>query len=277
MKKTIALLALVTAAATLTAGAGANGSPYSPGLSYGWPGVALPETGTNVVAFGMPKSTIVAVVRGRDGKVLRSTVVPGFYGVPLVTYDGTSGGLSGDGKWVTVSSYGPNPGLTGKTSFTVLSTKTLERRRSLVLRGSWSYDASSPDGSLLYLVQHFKAAPSPRYRIRLYDVGAGRLFPAPVVDRLGSEATMRGQPVTRTTSGTGRWAYTLYARKQHPPFVHALDTERRQAYCVDLPLEIRGQRQWELRLSLASETRLAVKRGVKTVALVDTRTLRVVG
>jgi hypothetical protein len=278
MKTTVVLVALVVAAATLAAGAGANGSPYSPGLSYGWPGIALPGRGTNVVAFGMPKSTIVALVRARDGEVLRSTVVRGFYGVPLVTYDGTTGGLSGDGKWVTLSSYGPHPGLEGRTRFTVLSTATLEQRRSLVLRGSWSYDASSPNGSLLYLVQHFKASPSPRYRIRLYDVAAGRLHPTPVVDRLGSEATMRGQPVTRTTSGTGRWAYTLYARKQHPPFVHALDTASRQAYCVDLTsLKLSGQRQWELRLSLESESRLAVKRGARTVALVDTKALKVVG
>jgi hypothetical protein len=82
MKK---LFALVLAAAAVTAGgASANGSPYSPGLVYGWSGVGARDSGVRFVAFGMPKSTIVSSVRARDGHVLRSEVVRGFYGVPLV-------------------------------------------------------------------------------------------------------------------------------------------------------------------------------------------------
>ena len=39
---------------------------YSPGLLYGWNGVGAGD-GVRYVAFGMPKSTIVAAVRVRDG------------------------------------------------------------------------------------------------------------------------------------------------------------------------------------------------------------------
>src|ERR671916_1173097 len=99
MKLAAILTALVAAVALAAAGgAGANGSPYSPGLVYGWPGVAPSERGVHFVAFAMPKSTIVAAVRARDGGVLRQRVVRGSYSVPLVAYDGTSGGLSGDGR-----------------------------------------------------------------------------------------------------------------------------------------------------------------------------------
>jgi hypothetical protein len=42
-----------------------------------------------------------------------TSVVDGSDGVPLVAYDGTSGGLSGDGRRLVVASYGPLPGAAG--------------------------------------------------------------------------------------------------------------------------------------------------------------------
>src|SRR3990172_11061475 len=71
MKKLLALA--ITAAAITAGGAHANGSPYSPGLVYGWAGVGAQNSGVRFVAFGMPKSTIAAAVRARDGHVVRST------------------------------------------------------------------------------------------------------------------------------------------------------------------------------------------------------------
>jgi hypothetical protein len=276
MRNALLLLAPALAAATLAAGAQANGSPYSPGLMYGWPGVAANDDRTHLVAFGMPKSTIVAVVRARDGGVVHSNVVKGFYGVPLVSYDGTPGGLSGDGRSLVLSSYGPNPGTGGRTRFVVLNAKTLELRRGIALRGSWSYDAVSPDAGTLFLVQHIAAGANPRYRVRALDLSSGRLFPKAIVDTRENEALMRGQPVTRVSSGNGRWAYTLYARPSSEPFVHALDTERRQAYCVDLPLELGQQGQMGLRLRLAEGgKRLEVSTGSALLADVDTRTFEV--
>ena len=44
---------------------------------------------------------------------------------------------------------------------------------------------------------------------------------------------MTGVPVTRLPSPDGRWDYTLYQSAEHP-FVHALDTQRRTAVCIDL-------------------------------------------
>jgi len=269
----VTLLALVAAIAA--GGAGANGSPYSPGLVYGWNGVGAQNGGVRFVAFGMPKSTIVASVRARDGRVVRSTVLRGFYGVPLVSYDGTAGGLSGDGKSLALASYGPLPGGAGKTRFVVLSTRTLGVLRLVVLPGSWSYDAISPDGSMLYLVEHISAGQNPRYRVRAFDLKTNRLIPGAIVDRLESEAVMGGQPVTRATSPGGRWAYTLYARQKAEPFVHALDTVRREAFCIDLPLRLGQAKQMGLRLRLGSNGDLGVQSNGKTVAVVDTRTFAV--
>jgi hypothetical protein len=275
VKPSLILVAAALVAAFAVGGAGANGSPYSPGLVYGWSGVEARNSGVHFVAFGMPKSTIVAAVRARDGHVLRSAVVRGFYGVPLVTYDGTSGGLSGDGRWLVLSSYGPNPGGKGKTNFVVLRTKSFEPRLRMALPGSWSFDAVSPDAAKLYLTQHISAGDNPRYRVRSYDVDARRLR-GPLVDRLEKEGEMGGQPVARASSRDGRWAYTLYARRKDVPFVHALDTARRQAYCIGLPVRVNYNRQWGLKLRLTGSSLVVHQpQGRTSLATIDVESWKV--
>ena len=272
MKFVLATLAL---AAGIAAGvASANGSPYSPGLLYGWNGVGAGD-GVRYVAFGMPKSTIVAVVRVRDGRVLRSKVIRGDYAVPLVAYDGTPGGLSGDGRSLVLGSYGPLPSQSGKTRFVLLDTKTLATRRAIALDGSWSFDAVSPTAGTLYLTEHLRAGDKPLYRVRTFDARSGRLRGA-IVDRLEGEEEMGGQPVARASSTGGRWAYTLYARLGDEPFVHALDTVKREAFCIDLPLRLGYERQWGLQLELQSHgNSLSVLNGRREVAAIDTSSWRV--
>ena len=266
--------ATIVLAAGIAAGvASANGSPYSPGLVYGWNGVGAGD-GVRYVAFGMPKSTIVAAVRARDGRVLKSRVVRGEYGVPLVAYDGTSGGLSGDGKSLVLASYGPLPGQSGKTRFVVLDTRTLGSRGAFELGGSWSFDAVSPTATTLYLTEHLRAGDKPLYRVRTFDVHSGRLGAA-IVDRLEGEKEMGGQPVARASSRTGRWAYTLYARRGDEPFVHALDTVKREAFCIDLPLRLGYGAQWGLGLELRGGESLSVLRARREVAAIDTRSWKV--
>ena len=82
---------------------------------------------------------------------------------------------------------------------------------------------------------------------------------------------MGGVPVARAASEDGRWAYTLYARRNHGPFVHALDTAEREAFCIDLPLRLAFGKQWTLRLRLHTPTELVVQLpGGGRVAIVDT-------
>jgi hypothetical protein len=278
MKSSIAVLvmALAVAAAFAAGGAGANGSPYSPGLMYGWDGVAAPNGDVRFVTLGTGRSTTVAVIRVRGGRVMRSRALRGFFGVPLVAYDGSTGGVSGDGRTLVVSSYGPLPGEAGTTRFAVLKTRTLGVRRLVELPGSWSYDAISPDGSTLYLVEHMSAPPNARYRVRIFDLTSGRLLQGAIVDRLEKEEVMGGEPVTRASTPGGRWAYTLYARQNGEPFVHALDTARREAFCIDVPLRLGQPKQMGLRLRLGADGRtLSVRRDGAPVAEIDTRTFAV--
>lgn len=275
MRTALLLLAVAATTAAIATGAQANGSPYSPGLVYGWAGVGAKEGGIRFVAFGMPKSTLVAAVRARDGRVLRSHVLRGFYGVPLVTHDGTAGGLAGDGRSLVLGGYGPPPGAAGKTRFAVLDTRTLTLRRPIVLTGSWSYDAISPDASTIFFTEHLRAGDNPLYRVRVFDNRTGKLRGA-IVDRLEGEEEMGGVPAARASSVDGRWAYTLYARRGDEPFIHALDTERREAFCVDLPLPLSYDQQWVLRLKLDERREsLSVTTGSKQLATVDTDSWKV--
>jgi hypothetical protein len=273
----LALVALLSLAAAIAApGAQADGSPYAPGLVQGASGVLDPSGGLRYVTLATGRSTVVAAIGVRSGRVVRSNVLHGFYGVPIVAWDGSTGGVSGDGRSLVLGSYGPLPGQPGVTRFVVLSTKTLRKAHAVALTGSWAFDAVSPDSSTIYLVEYLSAGRSPHYRVRSLDTASGKLDPDPVVDRREDEVLMRGQPVTRRPSEDGRWAYTLYARGGQEPFIHALDTVKREAYCVDLPLRHLGQiEQMALRLRAGRDGELQVRNGKAVLAVVDTESLEI--
>jgi hypothetical protein len=272
-----ALVGFVAVAAIVTAGARADGSPYAPGLVQGASGVRAPNGVLRFVTLATERSTVVAAIRIRSGRVVRSNLVRGFYAVPIVAWDGSTGGVSGDGRTLVLASYGPIPGDTGVTSFVVLRTRTLRKIGSFRLPGSWAFDAISPDGSRIYLIEYLSAAQSPRYRVRSLDAKTGDVDPEAIVDRREDEVLMRGQPVTRRTSLDGRWAYTLYARRKDAPFVHALDTVEGEAYCIDLPLRLGQLEQMALRLKLRRDGELEVRNRRSALAVVDTDKLEARG
>jgi hypothetical protein len=272
MRHLCALAVAFAVLVTVVSGAEADGSPYAPGLVQGASGALAPSGDTRYVTLATARSTVVAAIGVRRGLVLRSMSLRGFYGVPIIAWDGSTGGVSGDGRTLVLASYGPLPGDEGVTRFVLLRTRTLRKVQSFALEGSWAFDAISPDGSRLYLVEYLSSGHSPHYRVRSLTTSTGRLDPEPIVDRREAEVAMRGQPVTRRTSGDGRWAYTLYARGREP-FVHALDTVKGEAYCIDLPLQLRQLEQMGLRLRLSAGSRLEVRRGRVTLAIVDTESL----
>ena len=115
--------------------------------------------------------------------------------------------------------------------------------------------------------------------MRAYDLRAGRLLPKPIVDPREPGERMSGLPITRATSPDGRWEYTLYDGPEYP-FVHALDTERKQAFCIDLDGLGRPRGSlWGAKLELESGggATLAVVFGDRALARIDTRMLRVSG
>jgi hypothetical protein len=165
------------------------------------------------------------------GEMSKSAVVAGAYGIPGVTQSGLAGGLFHDGSAFVLQQVG-----FAKTShFAVVSTADLSVLQKVDLKGTFGYDALSPDGSMLYLIQHTTAEDWQHYVVRAYDLGAGRLLPGRVADKAQKSWVMQGWAVARAETTNGRWAYTLYMNPGGYPFVHALDTVRGVAHCIGLP------------------------------------------
>lgn len=268
MKKLVALMFAIAAALATTGMAAGDGGGLATVL-VGGEGVRAPGGKVRYVALTTGRQTIVSVVRARGGQIVRWRIVPGYFGVPLVAVDGTTAGVSRDGRTLVLAT----PAGGRATQFALIETRTLRLKR-ITLPGSWSFDAISPDATTIFLVQYSGTGPSASYRVRAYDVAARRLLPNPIVDRTVGEKLMIGQAVTRATTGDGRWAYTLYAKPKYP-FVHALDSVRRKALCIDLPVGLSETKQMGLRLRLRGGRMLEVQDGRKTVAAVDTRTFEV--
>jgi hypothetical protein len=268
----IAALSLVVVA-VVAASARADGLPVE-GVDLSRAGVAadLPLA-PRYVSLPAGSDTVVAAVSPLGGRVRRSQVLEGRFTVPAVAYDGSAGGLSGDGR--TLVLINPRTGFPRRvTTLAVLDTRRLRARDVIRLKGDFSFDAISPDGTLLYLVQYLSPRDPTRYLVRLYDLEAGRLLPDPIIDPREVGDVMRGTPITRAASPNGRWAYTLYDGAGEHPFIHALDTEGRTARCIDLHGLLGFDRLSELRLELPpdSGTLSVVHPGSETTyAVVDTQ------
>lgn len=217
--------------------------------------------------------TLVARVRRDGGQVLRSRVLRGGLTIPAVAYDGSASGLSADaGTLVLIRPRArfPQP----RTRLAVLDAKRLRVRSRLTLRGDFSFDALSPDGRTIYLIEYRSRRDPTRYAVRAYDLRSDRLLRAPIVDPREPDERMRGLPVTRETSADGRWEYTLYDGAGSHPFVHALDTARGEAACIDLDALTSSDRIYELRLRSDGRD-LSVLDGRTVVASIDRTTFRV--
>jgi hypothetical protein len=270
MRRTLAL-AIILGAAWAAAAAADGGGP-SPGPTWGQPGKVDDAMGLRYVALNAgSKSTVVEAIRTADGNVLRWTSLRGLLGIPMVAWDGTMGGLSRDGRRLVLASF---PG-TKWTRFVALNPTSLRVRATARLRGSFAFDALSPDGSLMYLIQYLGRpnAVNQPYAVRAFDWRTRKLYPGAIVDRREPDEKMNGQAMTRTGNSAG-WAYTLYMRPGKTPFVHALDTAHRRAFCVDLPW--RHSDDWIRMVKMRLRgTKLVLLRDGKVLARVDTKTLEV--
>ncbi|HEY6836568.1 MAG TPA: hypothetical protein VI142_08970 [Gaiellaceae bacterium] len=261
----VALLALAW-----TAVAAADGGGPSPGIDFGH-GIVAPGGKLRYSAVSDGRTTVLESVAVGSGRVQGYTYFKGGFGIPLVTFGGDTGGLSRDGQDLVLASW---PGF-ATTRFLLVDASTFQIRGRVRLTGNWSFDAISPDGSLMYLI-HYLGKPSQlyqRYEVRAFDWNTLRLDPGAIVDRREPDEKMTGKPLARTGSPSG-WAYTLYSRAGKPPFVHALDTLHRRAFCVDLPWQRSAKWIGSVRLRVHGGT-LELHRQGKTIARMDTKTLRV--
>jgi hypothetical protein len=245
------------------------------GVNANRSGVTVPGEPLRFVAFSTARGTIVAGVAKAGGQIVRSTFLRGDYAIPAVALDSSAGGLSADGD--TLALINPRSGFPrARTPLAILDTDPLRLRKRVTLRGDFSFDAISPDGRWLYLVEYLSRTDPTRYEVRAYDLRRGRLSSEPIVDPSEPEERMGGLPITRAMSPHGRWAYTLYDGAGKDPFVHALDTVGRTAACIELRGLSPDANLHNLRFELlAGGGRLAIEGARGAVALIDTETFRV--
>ncbi len=277
--RTLVWAAIVASAGVAGTGARADGLPVL-GVDVGSVGVVSGAGDARYVTLpaGLTpqgrRLTAVARVSPYDGRVNRSTLLPGNFTIPAVAYDSSASGLSGDGRTLVLI----EPRLSfprARTTLAVLDARWLRVQSIVHLRGDFSFDAVSPDGTWLYLVQYVSPRDPNRYLVRSYDLRAHRLLAEPVTDPRNRSEKMRGSPITRVASTDGRFAYTLYDGAGATPFVHALDTRARTARCIDLP-GLDAAYVSRLRLTLGGDgSRLTVRRGREVEAVIDTRSYRV--
>jgi len=266
-------IAVVAFAVVVLAGGGtayAAGGP-SPGIGLGGDGVTWGAL--RYVALPAPGGTALAQIDRHTGKVEAFGSIRGLWGLPLVAWDGSAAGISADGARLVLAENPSGSGLLpARSRFAIVDPVRLRVRRILTLRGAFSFDAISPDGRWLYLIQHTSARDITRYSVRVYDFLHHRLQADAIVDRREPEERMAGIPVHRVSSADGTWAYTLYQKPTGAFFVHALDTSSRTAHCIDLS----GRPSSNGRLSISADGARLVWAVGSTTTTVDTRTLRIV-
>jgi len=252
----------------------ADGLPVL-GIDDGSSGVTVSGSGVRYVTLPAGRSTIVAAVQRRGGRIVRSFTWPGTWTIPAVAYDGSAGGLSADRSTLVLIEPRVSFPRAG-TRLLVVRAPTLRDARLVDLRGDFSFDAVSPDGSRVYLIEYTSPNDPTRYLVRSYDVTRWRLDPRPIVDPRDPREKMRGNPLSRVMSADGRLAYTLYDGGGAHPFIHALNTLRGTAQCIDLDDLPVGLQLWDLRLRMSADGRsVAIVQQGRALLALDTQTLTV--
>ena len=223
----VALAAMVAPAAPAQKGVLGTGAAPSRG-------VLDPGEEFRYTALAAGEGTTVAKIATDGGMLERSVYLERWLVVPSVAYDGSPGGLSADGQTLVLAQPGVRFPQT-RSEFTAFETDRLRAIEQIELPGTFTYDAISPDGRSLYLIEYTSPRDLTEYEVRVFDLDRGRLEPEPVVDPSEPQEEMYGSPITRAMSPDGRWAYTLYDGSEYP-FIHALDTVGRTAVCIDLEL-----------------------------------------
>jgi hypothetical protein len=270
---------VIAVAACLALPAAATAAGPVPPVLNGAPGIAV-AGGAHVVAVAKRGvgATQLRLVRDRDGTVLRTRVLPANVGVPRVTFGGLVEGTWANGRRLVLASsvYGD----WAHTRFVTIDTGTLAPLRTITLAGSYAFDAISPDGRRLFVLEYPDGIGGGlRYVVRSVSMATGRLEPGAIVDKTEPDERMNGVALARAWSRDGSWAYTLYNGGTSHAFVHALNTRARVARCIDLPWA--GEAQSVLdgaRLVVGTKGALRLTdAGGGTLARIDTRTFSVKG
>lgn len=221
------------------------------------------------IPVGVPRpnwSRVVSTSVAGDKTVVRDDVVqPGFGGpslelagrwrLPTIGDSATPVGVSTDGSTIALAEV--EPPADGTTTRFAIVEHTFQGQPSAVgdsdlrlakiveLPGRFAFDTLSPDGRILYVVEHLDASAGGHYQVRAVDIPSGVLRPEVIVDKGNPDEWMAGYPLAQVRRADGA-VMTLYDGPEHP-FVHALQSAEAWALCIDLPVAAGAERSgWGL-------------------------------
>ena len=268
----ISLTASIAATAACLSTAGADGIPGGNGIDAA--PVAAPGGGVEYLTAGVGRAAWSRPATARAAPCSARPPAKATTRCPRSPASGSASGLSADGRTLVLIE--PRKRFPrARTKFAILDAARLCLRRLLSLRGDFSFDALSPDGRRMYLINYLSPRDEALPRSASTTCRQDACSPKPIVDPSEPPDEMTGLPITRDEPGRPL-GYTLYDGAEHP-FIHALDTMGMRAVCIDLDLGMPRQASAHpLRLHVpptGSPLRVvAGDRARRTLASVDAQT-----
>jgi YVTN family beta-propeller protein len=255
--------------------------------------VASPD-GSVYYALEGSAPTTLRWTDAKTGRPITQLTLPGAYAFASESGPAPAG-FSPNGRWLVLTGeFG------AKSSFAIVDTSLVRLAAFAEIPGPFTYDAISDDGTSLYLIERIspeaaKELPGVNaaygYRVRVYDVPAGKMSETLVVDvKLASQTEgnnaetridgiMSGIYQSSVPSRDGRWNFSFYYNPSRGPFIHVLHLDSRSAFCIlDLPLVAGGFEKrlgWSLALTPSGKTLYAVNGPLGLVSVIDATTLKV--
>ena len=209
--------------------------------------VLLASSGERIfdLPTGIPNATwgrlVTASSDGTKTVVKDLVVQPGFGGadqtidgawrLPTLGADPVPVGVSDDGQTIVLVEDAPAAQAT-TTRFAILARTFAVKPRIVELAGAFEYDTLSPDGKVLYVIEHLAGPPDGHYQVRAVDTTTGTLRKEVIADKTGDDEAMAGWPIAQARRPDGM-VFTLYQGPEHP-FIHALSSIDAWALCIDL-------------------------------------------
>jgi hypothetical protein len=160
-----------------------------------------------------------------------SQTIDGTWRLPKIGLDPTPVGVSDDGRTIVLVE--TSRATAGRSRFAIVDRTAAAPPRFVELTGEFEYDTLSPDGSIMYVVEHLAGPPDGHYQVRAVDTSTGVLREGAVVDKNEGDEAMAGWPIAQLRQPDGM-VFTLYRGGDHP-FIHALSSVDAWALCIDLP------------------------------------------
>ncbi|HEY7970139.1 MAG TPA: hypothetical protein VID95_09095 [Candidatus Limnocylindrales bacterium] len=245
-------------------------------LPAGAPDASWGHVLSTSTAGGSTTVRTLVVEETADARELR---IDGDWQLPTVGLDPVPAGRSADGSTFVLVQPRTDPYATSATPsrFAIIhapvppAVGTLELGRIIEVPGHFDFDALSPDGSVLYVVEHLDVAAGGAYQVRSIDTATGRMDAVPIADKRNIDEAIAGRPITQLRTDGGM-VYTLYRGAEHP-FVHALTSTDKWALCIDLPAagqaDADAASDWALTSLPGSRSVFAVNATLGLVAEID--------